>query len=69
MSWWEEELLSSREVPDLLTPREVARYLRMSTETVVRLCAQGRIPAQKVFGRWRIKRADLLQLLEEGDSE
>lgn len=38
----------------LLTPEEAAAALQLRPRTVVLLCRQGRIPAEKIGGRWRI---------------
>ena len=49
---------------ELLTVREVATYLRVSRVTVWRWCQQDIIPASRVGRNWRIRRDDLLTLLE-----
>jgi excisionase family DNA binding protein len=49
---------------ELLTVKEVAAYLRVSRVTVWRWCRQGIIPASRVGRTWRIRRDDLLHLLE-----
>jgi excisionase family DNA binding protein len=49
---------------EVLTVREVAAYLRVSRVTVWRWCRQGTIPASRVGRNWRIRREDLLRLLE-----
>ena len=43
----------------LYTPHEVAEYLRIAYDTVVRACRSGHLPAVKVGGKWRISDADL----------
>jgi len=45
---------------ELLTTREIARYLRLRTETVLRKVKDGEIPAIKIGGRFRFdkKRID-----------
>lgn len=50
-------------MPDLLTVAEVASLLRVSTRTVQRLCAAGDLPAIRVRRSWRIRRADLEELV------
>lgn len=50
---------------DLLTVKEVAVYLRVGRVTVWRWCQQGTIPATQVGRNWRIRRDDLLNLLEK----
>jgi excisionase family DNA binding protein len=49
---------------ELLTVAEVADYLRVSRVTIWRWCQQGIIPASQIGRNWRIRRDDLLQLLE-----
>lgn len=49
---------------ELLTVKEVATFLRVSRVTVWRWCQRGLIPASKVGRNWRIRRDDLLELLE-----
>jgi excisionase family DNA binding protein len=49
---------------ELLTVKEVASYLRLSRATVWRWCQQGAIPAIRVGRNWRIRQADLLNLID-----
>jgi excisionase family DNA binding protein len=47
-------------VPELLTVREVAELLRVSTMTVYRLIRAGELPAKRVGGRLlRVQDCDL----------
>lgn len=39
---------------EMLTPAEVAKKLRLSEPTVLRLLRQGVIPGIKIAGSWRI---------------
>jgi excisionase family DNA binding protein len=39
---------------DLLTPEEAARLLRTTRNTIYRWCRDGKLPARKVGGVWRI---------------
>ena len=39
-----------------LTVKEVAQYLKLSTDLIYKLAQQGRIPASKVGSAWRFKR-------------
>ncbi len=50
---------------EMLTVREVADYLRVSRVTVWRWCQEGILPASRIGRNWRIRRDDLLQLLEK----
>jgi excisionase family DNA binding protein len=45
--------------PQLLTLQELADYLRVSMRTAYQLAAEGKVPAVKVGGQWRIPRAAL----------
>ena len=53
--------------PELLTLRELASYLRVSTRTAYQLASHGAVPAVKVGGQWRIPRAQLERQLAETD--
>lgn len=44
---------------DILTLEEVAAYLKAGKRTVYRLAQQGAIPAFKLGGSWRFRRAEL----------
>jgi excisionase family DNA binding protein len=51
-----------RDPPDeILTIDEVARYLKAGKRTVYRLASSGKIPAFKLGGTWRFRRAELDQ--------
>ena len=41
---------------DIMTLREVARYLGLHVMTVYKLTREGRVPAAKIGGQWRFKR-------------
>jgi excisionase family DNA binding protein len=51
-------VLGSRSM-DLLTTKEVARYLRVNEYTVYRWLSQKKLPAYKVGAQWRINRTAL----------
>lgn len=46
---------------EILTIDEVAAYLKASKRTVYRLASSGKIPAFKLGGTWRFRRAELDQ--------
>jgi excisionase family DNA binding protein len=50
---------------ELLTVREVARYLRVSRVTIWRWCQEGIIPASRLGRSWRVHRHDLSDFLEQ----
>ena len=49
---------------ELMTPREVAETMRVSTMTVYRLVKAGTLPAIRVGKHLRIRRADLRAYLD-----
>ena len=44
---------------DIMTVREVAEYLKVNERTIYRLVANGGIPAFKVGGSWRFRKAEI----------
>jgi excisionase family DNA binding protein len=53
---------------DLLTLQEAALRLRVSKNTVYKLCRAGQIPSCKVGRQWRIRGADLDHWLSQPPS-
>lgn len=53
----------------LLTVKEVAGLLRVSDESVYRLCRTGRLGATRIGGLWRIPRESVDKLLLEGRTD
>jgi len=52
--------------PDVLTVRQAAELLAMSTETIYRLARQGLLPGAVHVGRsWRVSRRTLLAYIHE----
>ena len=49
---------------EIMTLREVAKYLGLHAMTVYKLTREGRVPAAKIGGQWRFKRNVLDQWLE-----
>jgi len=50
---------------EMLTPPEVAEYLKVPVKTVWRWCRNGTLPAVK-FGRyWRVRRDKLSSFIED----
>ena len=45
------------ELPELMTVKETAEYLRIPLPTVYYLVQRGQLPAIQIGGRWRIKRS------------
>jgi excisionase family DNA binding protein len=57
-------------LPELLTPREVATWLRVSERTVTRWIVAGLLPAWKTPGRvYRIRRSDIERFGERNTDE
>jgi len=53
-------------MPDeILTLPEVAQLLKVAEKTVYTMAQKGQLPAFKVGGQWRFKRADLDQWIED----
>ena len=44
---------------EIMTIREVAEYLKVNERTIYRLLAAKKLPAFKVGGSWRFRRADI----------
>ncbi|PHS00152.1 MAG: DNA-binding protein [Blastopirellula sp.] len=50
---------------EILTLREVAKYLKLAEKTAYRLAADGKLPGFKVGGSWRFKAEDVEQWIKE----
>ena len=44
---------------EILSFREAAEYLDVSRDTLLELVRAGKIPAGKLFTRWRLKKSDI----------
>jgi PTS system nitrogen regulatory IIA component len=51
-------------VSDLLSPKQLAEYLQLSQRTIYRLLDRGDLPAVKVGGQWRFRRAAVDEWLD-----
>ena len=49
---------------DIMTPKEVAGYLRFSYRNTMDLIHEGVIPAYKIGGNYRIRKHDLFETME-----
>ena len=49
---------------EIMTLKEVAKYLGLHIMTVYKLTREGRVPAAKIGGQWRFKRDVLEEWLE-----
>ena len=45
--------------------KEVAGYLKIKEQTVYRLAQQGKIPALKIGGQWKVKKEHLDRMFDE----
>jgi excisionase family DNA binding protein len=50
---------------EVMTISDVATFLKVNEKTIYRLVKAGRIPAFKVAGAWRFKKADIDEWIEE----
>lgn len=54
----------AKRLDQIMTLREVAKYLGLHAMTVYKLTREGRVPAAKIGGQWRFKRDVLDEWLE-----
>ena len=54
---------------DIISPKEAAAYLKMTTRTLFRLVSAGKIPGTKIGGSWRFRRAALEECVRAQVSE
>lgn len=57
------------QVPDLLTPREVADILKVSYENVLHLIRYGDLKATKIGRQYRVKSTDLTAFINQGGTK
>ena len=59
-----------RELPDILTPIQVARAIHQSKNLVYEKLKEKKLPGYIVHGRYLIAKADLIEyIIEHGDEE
>ncbi len=58
-----ERAVAAGEAPEIMNVREVAKYLRVSTQTVYNLLKAGKLPAAKVGREWRFTREAVIHAL------
>ncbi len=49
---------------DIMTVKEVARFLKIKEKTAYRLAAEGKIPGFKVGGAWRFRHSEIEKWIE-----
>jgi excisionase family DNA binding protein len=54
-----------RMTPEIFTIEQAARYLQLDADIVLRKVKAGEIPAAKIDGKWRLRRARLDHWLDE----
>lgn len=52
----------------LVTTKEAADYLRVSTATVLRWCREGRLPACQIGRQWRINMTELEKVISSDNA-
>ncbi len=50
---------------ELLTLKELSKYLKISKPTIYKMVEQGKIPALKIANQWRFKKGDIDGWLEK----
>ncbi|PKM95041.1 MAG: DNA-binding protein [Firmicutes bacterium HGW-Firmicutes-1] len=50
---------------EIMTIAEVAEYLKISEITTYKFVQEGKIPGFKIGRHWRVKREDLVNLIEQ----
>ncbi|MBR8842323.1 helix-turn-helix domain-containing protein [Pseudoalteromonas sp. JC3] len=50
---------------EILTIKEVAKYLKLTEKTAYRLAAERKLPGFKVGGAWRFKMSDINAWIEK----
>jgi len=50
---------------EILTLKDVAKYLKLAEKTAYRLAAEGKLPGFKVGGSWRFKQSDIESWISE----
>ena len=57
--------LHGRQVMETLTPHEVAKILKLHPFSITRLARQGKLPAFKAGGVWRIRKDQFERWIEK----
>ena len=63
------ESVNQENFEQMLTAAEVCRALNISRPTFCRYVREGRLPAVKIGGRWKMQRALLREIQLKGDGE
>jgi len=58
-----------KKFPEIMTPEELAEYLRVSRQTIYNLLWRGEIPGMKVGTHWRLKKTDVEKWISQTGQE
>ena len=50
---------------EILSVKELAAFLKIKEQTAYRLVQQGKLPALKIGGQWKIKKSHLDRMFDE----
>lgn len=50
---------------EIMTVREVAKYLKIAEKTAYRFASEGKVPAFKVGNAWRFKKTEIEAWIEQ----
>ncbi len=50
---------------EIMNIKEVAEFLQVKEQTVYRLVQQGKIPALKIGGQWKLKKSHLDKMFDD----
>jgi excisionase family DNA binding protein len=50
---------------DLITLKELSKYLKISKPTLYKMVEKGKIPALKIANQWRFKKEDIDRWVEQ----
>jgi excisionase family DNA binding protein len=56
-------------MPDIVTAKEVGRYLKLSESTIYKLAASGEIPGFKIGDSWRFDMEEILKMIRESKKD
>ncbi len=62
-------MLNSGSESEILTLKQVAKYLKVTDRTIYRLATDKKIPAFKVGGMWRFSHADIDNWIKQQSSK
>jgi len=63
------EAFGEGRMPDIVTAKEVGRYLKLSESTIYKLAASGEIPGFKIGDSWRFDMEEILKMIRESKKD